>query len=81
MRCVGGTRWFVDWSVEIGRHEYRFVVDGRMVDGPRAKESVPGARDERNAALRVVRPPSRNFLASGVSSQPMKRPGALQEQN
>ena len=81
MRCVGGTRRFVDWPVEIGRHEYRFVVDGRMVDDPRAKEFVPAARGERNALLRVVRPPSRNLLASGGSSRPMKCPGALQEQS
>jgi len=54
LRCVGGTRWFIYWPVEIGRHEYRFVVDGKMVDDPRANEYVPAAQGGRNAVLRVV---------------------------
>jgi 1,4-alpha-glucan branching enzyme len=54
LRCVAGTRWFVYLPVEIGRHEYRFVVDGKMVDDPRAKEFVPAAQSGRNAVLQVV---------------------------
>ena len=53
LRCVGGSRWFVYWPVEIGRHEYRFVVDGKTMDDPRAEEFVPAAQGGRNAVLRV----------------------------
>ena len=54
LRCVGGTRWFVYWPIEIGRHEYRFVVDGNVVDDPAAREFVPAVQGGRNAVLRVV---------------------------
>ncbi len=54
LRCVGGTRWFVYWPVEIGRHEYRFLVDGQPVDDPKAREFAPSSRGGRNAVLRVT---------------------------
>ena len=54
LRCVGGSRWYVYWPVGIGRHEYRFVVDGRMVDDPKGEEFVPAAQGGRNAVLQVA---------------------------
>jgi 1,4-alpha-glucan branching enzyme len=69
MRCVGGTRWFVYCPVETGRHEYRFMVDGRMVDDPKGEEFVPAAQGGRNAVLRVVQEVSPH-AASGPGASP-----------
>ncbi len=50
----GNGRWVGDLTVEPGRHEYLFVVDGQWVPDPNAKESVENPFGGRNSVLRVV---------------------------
>lgn len=50
---VGGDRWAKVLSLEPGRYEYRFVVDGRWVDDPTASETVPNPFGTCNAVLKV----------------------------
>ncbi len=53
LRSVGSRKWYVYAPVEVGRHEYRFVVDGKPVDEPKAELYVPNAQGGRNAVLEV----------------------------
>jgi len=55
LRCVGGLKWFTYVSLPLGRHEYRFVVDGKWVDDPKAKAYVPNSQGGRNAVLEVIK--------------------------
>ena len=50
---VSDTKWFKGLSLAPGRYEYRFVVDGKWVDDPKAKMSVPNPHGGRNAVLTV----------------------------
>jgi 1,4-alpha-glucan branching enzyme len=54
MVFIGGTRWFKDLFLVPGRYEYRFVVDGKWVDPPKAKAYVPNPHGGRNAVVEVV---------------------------
>lgn len=65
------------WAKELvlapGSYEYRFVVDGRWMDDPAAKDYVPNPFGGMNAVLTVVAPetsPSlpRRIVARGKSS-------------
>ena len=37
----------------VGRHEYRFVVDGEWISDPKAAASVPNPHGSRNSVLEV----------------------------
>jgi 1,4-alpha-glucan branching enzyme len=37
----------------IGRHEYRFVVDGQWISDPKAAEAVPNPHGSSNSVLEV----------------------------
>lgn len=50
---VGGTKWIRDLALAPGRHEYRFVVDGKWVDPPNAKAYVPNPHGGRNALVEI----------------------------
>ena len=39
---------------EVGRHEYRFVVDGKWMDDHKAREFVPNPQGGQNAVLQIV---------------------------
>lgn len=54
LRCVGSSKWFVYVPLEIGHHEYRFVIDGTWMDDPQAKDFVPNPQGGRNAVLHVM---------------------------
>ena len=56
LRCVGGINWFTYISLALGHHEYRFVVDGKWVDDPKAKAYVANSQGGRNAVLEVTNP-------------------------
>ena len=45
--------WRISLRLTPGRYQYRFFVDGRWVDDPKAKESVPNSFGSRNAVLEV----------------------------
>lgn len=49
----GGGRWATELSLVAGRYEYRFVVDGKWIDDPKAKADVPNPHGGRNAVLQV----------------------------
>ncbi len=53
MRKNGDSCWRISLMLPPGRHEYRFVVDGRWIDDPRAAESVPNPFGGRNAILTI----------------------------
>lgn len=49
----GNGRWVGDLTVQPGRHEYLFVVDGQWMPDPNAKESVQNPFGGRNSILGV----------------------------
>jgi 1,4-alpha-glucan branching enzyme len=48
-----GSCWRVSLSLPPGRHEYRFIVDGRWIEDPRATEWVANPFGGRNAVLTI----------------------------
>jgi 1,4-alpha-glucan branching enzyme len=54
LRCVGGSKWYAYVSLDVGRYEYRYVVDGKWVDAPEAEAYVPNAQGGRNAVVEVA---------------------------
>ena len=50
---LGDGRWKGQLSLGPGRHEYLFVVDGRWLPDPNAKESVQNPFGGRNSVLTV----------------------------
>lgn len=50
---LGNGRWVGDLTVNPGRYEYLFVVDGQWLPDPNAKESVANPFGGRNSVLRV----------------------------
>ena len=51
---IGGTKWFKDLPLAPGRYEYRFVVNGTLIDDPKGKAYVPNPQGGRNAVLQVI---------------------------
>ena len=50
---TGNGRWVGDLAIKPGRHEYLFVVDGKWMPDPNAKESVQNPFGGRNSILGV----------------------------
>ena len=50
---MGGGKWAKELSLAPGRYEYRFVVDGKWIDDPKAKAYMPNSSGGRNAVLHV----------------------------
>ncbi len=50
---MGNGRWVGDLSVKPGRYEYLFVVDGRWLPDPNAKESVENPFGGKNSVIGV----------------------------
>jgi 1,4-alpha-glucan branching enzyme len=48
---VGNGRWVGDLTVQPGRYEYLFVVDGQWLPDPNAKESVQNPFGGQNSVL------------------------------
>src|SRR5215831_12772636 len=48
-----GNAWQTRVALPKGRHEYRFVVDGKWMIDPAAKESAPNPYGERNSVVSV----------------------------
>ncbi len=51
---TGNGNWVGDLTVNPGRHEYLFVVDGQWVPDPKARESVQNPFGGRNSVLVVA---------------------------
>ena len=56
MQKGSGASWSVSVPLKPGRYEYRFVVDGKWVDDPMAKNFVPNPHGGRNAVREVAQP-------------------------
>jgi 1,4-alpha-glucan branching enzyme len=54
LRCVGGSKWYTYVSLDVGRYEYRYVVDGKWIDAPEAEAYVPNVKGGRNAVVEVA---------------------------
>jgi 1,4-alpha-glucan branching enzyme len=50
---IGGDRWVNELSLAPGRYEYRFVVDGKWIDDPKAKAYMPNPHGGRNAVVEL----------------------------
>ena len=50
---AGNGRWIGNLSVQPGRHEYLFVVDGQWLPDPNARESVTNPFGGKNSVLVV----------------------------
>jgi len=51
-----GDRWVVELTLDPGRYEYRFVVDGRWTDDPLSSAYVSNPFDGLNCVLVAARP-------------------------
>ncbi len=54
MRKDSGNGWKATLSLPPGRYEYRFVVDGKWISDPNAKESVTNPFGDTNSILVVT---------------------------
>jgi 1,4-alpha-glucan branching enzyme len=48
-----GNEWKTSIQLERGRSEYRFVVDGKWMDDPEARETIANPFGERNSVFSV----------------------------
>jgi 1,4-alpha-glucan branching enzyme len=48
-----GSDWTTSIPLSSGRYEYRFVVDGKWISDPKAKESAPNDYGEQNSVLNI----------------------------
>jgi 1,4-alpha-glucan branching enzyme len=53
LKPAGNGRWIGDLTVDPGKYEYLFVVDGQWLPDPNAKESVENPFGGRNSVLVV----------------------------
>jgi len=54
LTALGSGKWAKELPLAPGRYEYRFMVDGKWVDDPKAKAYVPNPHGGRNAVLEVL---------------------------
>lgn len=53
MKKVGDSAWAIDLELKPGRHEYRFVVDGRWQEDPNAVTQAENPYGQKNSVLVV----------------------------
>ena len=63
LRSSGVGHWWKDTALEPGTYEYCFVVDGKWMPDPVARETVPNPFGGRNSLLRVASSPEAAHLA------------------
>jgi 1,4-alpha-glucan branching enzyme len=71
LHSSGGGRWLKETVLPPGTYEYCFVVDGRWMPDPSARESVPNPFGGRNSILRVTDSPEARHLVEAANI-PMK---------
>jgi len=54
LHSTGGGLWFKDTILAPGKYEYCFIVDGRWIPDPKARETVPNPFGGRNSVLKVA---------------------------
>jgi hypothetical protein len=63
LRSSGVGHWWKDTALEPGTYEYCFVMDGKWMPDPVARETVPNPFGGRNSLLRVAGSPEAAHLA------------------
>ena len=63
MHSSGDGNWWKETALEPGTYEYCFVVDGRWIPDPLARETVPNPFGGRNSILKVATSPEAAHLA------------------
>lgn len=53
LKKEGGGKWRARVALPPGRHEYRFVVDGRWISDPAAKEAAANPHGSDNSVVVV----------------------------
>ena len=71
LRSTGVGQWWKETSLAPGTYEYCFIVDGRWMPDPLARESVPNPFGGRNSVLMVSSSPGAAHLADAEHS-PLK---------
>jgi len=71
LRSTGVGQWWKETSLAPGTYEYCFIVDGRWMPDPLARESVPNPFGGRNSVLTVASSPGAAHLADAEHS-PLK---------
>ena len=71
LRSTGVGQWWKETSLAPGTYEYCFIVDGRWMPDPLARESVPNPFGGRNSVLMVASSPGAAHLADAEHS-PLK---------
>jgi 1,4-alpha-glucan branching enzyme len=54
LKKTGDTAWRAQITLDPGRHEYRFLVDGEWTSDPNAAESVPNPFGTSNSVITVT---------------------------
>jgi 1,4-alpha-glucan branching enzyme len=71
LHSSGVGQWWKETSLAPGTYEYCFIVDGRWMPDPLARESVPNPFGGRNSVLTVASSPGAAHLADAEHS-PLK---------
>jgi 1,4-alpha-glucan branching enzyme len=71
LHSSGVGQWWKETSLAPGTYEYCFIVDGRWMPDPLARESVPNPFGGRNSVLMVASSPGAAHLADAEHS-PLK---------
>ena len=71
LHSSGVGQWWKETSLAPGTYEYCFIVDGRWMPDPLARESVPNPFGGRNSVLTVASSPGATHLADAEHS-PLK---------
>ena len=67
LHSSGGGHWLKETVLAPGTYEYCFVVDGRWIPDPSARESVPNPFGGRNSILRVTDSSDARHLVDAAS--------------
>ena len=71
MHPVGKGHWLKETALAPGTYEYCFIVDGRWMPDPMARETVPNPFGGRNSVLKVARSLEAGHLADAENA-PLK---------
>jgi 1,4-alpha-glucan branching enzyme len=72
LHSSGGGRWWKETALSPGDYEYCFVVDGKWMPDPLARESVPNPFGGKNSILHVASSPEAAHLVD-AENLPLKK--------
>ena len=68
----GSGKWWKETPLKPGVYEYCFVVDGKWIPDPSARESVANPFGGKNSVLKVASPPGQTGPATAKNLSPKK---------